>query len=150
EQSILELESHPDDLELVQTIFRVVHTLKGNAGILELQRLLKFAHNLEDLLDAIRKQKNHVTTATTSVLLEALDLLRQMIAAAGKGKDFAPRNTPEVLSKITRLLKAGGRASKRKGQVSKRGIEESRSAPIDAGESLASLRDSAGTLRVDI
>ena len=64
EQSILELETHPNDGELIQTVFRVVHTLKGNAGLLQIESLLAFTHNVEDLLDTVRngqmRQAHHL------------------------------------------------------------------------------------------
>ncbi len=56
EQAILELETHAEDVELIQTIFRVVHTIKGNASILELPKLMSFAHTTENLLDDLRSQ----------------------------------------------------------------------------------------------
>jgi len=46
EAAVLALESHPDDTDMVQTIFRVVHTIKGNAGILDLPKFQNFAHTL--------------------------------------------------------------------------------------------------------
>ena len=54
EEALLELELHPDDVELVNTVFRVVHTFKGNAGIFGLTHAQEFAHVLEDLLDNMR------------------------------------------------------------------------------------------------
>ena len=56
EQAILELESHPEDRELIQNIFRVIHTIKGNASILELPNLQSFAHSTESLLDELRSE----------------------------------------------------------------------------------------------
>lgn len=54
EESLLALEAQPGDAELLHTIFRTRHTLKGNAAILKLPVLTEFAHVLEDLLDALR------------------------------------------------------------------------------------------------
>src|SRR5215471_5698385 len=87
EQAILELESHPDDRELVQDIFRVVHTIKGNAGILELPNLQSFAHSTENLLDELRGGTLDVSGPIVSLLFSALDVLREMLAAARDGKD---------------------------------------------------------------
>jgi two-component system chemotaxis sensor kinase CheA len=56
EQSLLQMESNPSDLELLHSIFRVAHTLKGNATSLQLNELAGFAHVVEDLLDVFREQ----------------------------------------------------------------------------------------------
>ena len=57
EQSILELELHPGGSETIQSIFRVVHTMKGNASLLEIEGLLAFTHAAEDLLDQTSKRQ---------------------------------------------------------------------------------------------
>lgn len=106
EQAVLELEAHPDNAELVQAIFRVVHTAKGNAAILELQTLLSFAHGVEDFLDAIRGHRLAVTREITTVLLTSVDVLREMAAAAGVGKDEPSPRADEVLRSIAEHLQA--------------------------------------------
>src|SRR3954454_4985124 len=87
EQSILELELHSDDSEAIQSIFRVVHTMKGNASLLEIEGLLVFAHTAEDLLDQLRNGNLSVTPDIITLLLDVADALRHMVAAAGRGKD---------------------------------------------------------------
>ncbi|MGO9088570.1 MAG: Hpt domain-containing protein [Candidatus Sulfotelmatobacter sp.] len=72
EGALLELESHPDDVELVNTVFRVVHTFKGNAGIFELKHAQEFAHALEDLLDKIRTRELSFSPDVADVLLASM------------------------------------------------------------------------------
>jgi two-component system chemotaxis sensor kinase CheA len=57
EAEVLSLEDHPGDGATVDALFRIAHTLKGNASILALDRFAKFAHRLEDLLDALRTRR---------------------------------------------------------------------------------------------
>ena len=54
EQSLLALETHPEDRELISSLFRAAHTIKGNASLLEFEALARFLHNVEDLLDLCR------------------------------------------------------------------------------------------------
>ena len=57
EQALVQMESSPSDPELLNTIFRVAHSLKGNAASLQLAQLAGFAHVVEDLLDVFREQR---------------------------------------------------------------------------------------------
>src|SRR5271157_616409 len=100
EEAILALETHPEDAELIQTIFRVVHTLKGNAGILDLPKFQSFAHALENLLDEIRSQNLLVTPQIVDLLLSSLDVLREMTAGAGEARDEMSARGRAVLGKI--------------------------------------------------
>jgi two-component system chemotaxis sensor kinase CheA len=85
EEALLALEAHPDDAEPVQTLFRLVHTLKGNAASLGLTDLATFAHSLEDILDSLRSEKLDVSDELVTVLLESVDVVREMLDAAAEG-----------------------------------------------------------------
>jgi len=76
EQALIQMESNPSDLELLHTIFRVAHSLKGNATSLELSELAGFAHVVEDLLDVFREQQALPSADVISLLLKAVDELR--------------------------------------------------------------------------
>src|SRR5215831_2217537 len=106
EQAILGLESHPDDRELVQDIFRVVHTIKGNAGILELPNLQSFAHSTENLLDEVRSENLEVTPQIINLMFTVLDVLREMVAGARDGRDEVNAQARAVLNKISKSLQA--------------------------------------------
>ena len=85
EQALVQMESSPSDLELLHSIFRVAHTLKGNATSLELSALAGFAHVVEDLLDVFREQQVLPGADLISVLLKAVDELRAMVSTAAAG-----------------------------------------------------------------
>ncbi len=80
EQGLLRLETHPDDAEQLNAVFRVVHNLKGNAGALDFSNIAEFAHALESLLDKLRHKELSVTTDVTSFLLKAVDALRGSVS----------------------------------------------------------------------
>jgi len=86
EAEVLSLEDHPDDSKTIDALFRIAHTLKGNASILALDRFAKFAHTLEDLLDALRARRIAMTKELASLLLRAVDALRGMLASFRNGE----------------------------------------------------------------
>ncbi len=95
EQVLVQMESHPSDPELLHTIFRVAHSIKGNATSLALTELAGFAHVVEDLLDVFREQHALPSADLISLLLKAVDELRAMVATA---KDRPPELTPQQQS----------------------------------------------------
>jgi two-component system chemotaxis sensor kinase CheA len=145
EQSILELELHPDGSETIQSIFRVVHTMKGNASLLEIEGLLAFTHTAEDLLDQLRNGKLSVTPEIITLLLDVVDTLRQMVTAAGHGKDEAGPGAQSILARISHLLNADGKA------VKKQGTARENQGPFSHPETMGEASYKAGrTLRVDV
>jgi two-component system chemotaxis sensor kinase CheA len=86
EAEVLSLEGHPDALATVDALFRIAHTLKGNASILALDRFAKLAHTLEDLLDALRTGRTVMTKEIGSLLLRGVDALRGMLVSLRTGE----------------------------------------------------------------
>ncbi len=82
ESTMLELESNPSDTELLNRIFRSFHTIKGAAGFLNLTDITAVAHSIEDILDGCRKQAITLTAALTDVVLESIDLLKDLLEDA--------------------------------------------------------------------
>ncbi len=78
EQKILKLESD-FNLDLVNSIFRPVHTIKGTAGYFGFNKIKTLSHTLETLLDNLRNEKIEVTSELIDILLESTDLLNKMI-----------------------------------------------------------------------
>lgn len=101
EQALMQMESTPSDPELLPTIFRVAHSIKGNATSLELVGLAGFAHVVEDLLDIFREQQTQPSSDLIALLLKAADELRVMVAGAhGGSPDLNPRQR-EIEKEIT-------------------------------------------------
>src|SRR4029077_8908259 len=148
EQSILELELHSSDSEAIQSIFRVVHTMKGNASLLEIEGLLAFTHTVEDLLDHLRNGRLSVTPEIITLLLDLVDTLRQMVAAAGQGKDETGVGAKDILARISQYLKLDGKIGKDPDHArdSQSSLSNSEAAPA-AGQV---LYKAARALRVDI
>ena len=87
EEALLSLERDPSDGEALAEIFRVVHTVKGDAGTLALSELAGFSNSMEDVVDAVRGGDLELDRSLVSLLLEGVDALRAMLADAGAGID---------------------------------------------------------------
>lgn len=145
EVSFVQLESAPQDEETLQAIFRAAHTIKGNAAGLGFPALAKFAHGVEDVLDGLRTGAMVLTTPLATILLQTVDALRQLVAAAVKGADEL---LPEHLELLEDLMVEGGG-----GQHS--GVAQSESKKERRGGQGRRREDQSGgmraqTLRVEI
>jgi two-component system chemotaxis sensor kinase CheA len=79
EPNLLELEKAPDNLSILNDIFRPMHSLKGASGFLGLNRINGLAHKAESVMDELRKGSMSVTSDIMDVILATTDLLRRMI-----------------------------------------------------------------------
>ena len=87
EEALVALETEPENDETLQTIFRVAHTLKGNASSLGYPRVAGFAHGVEDTLQHLRDRTIPVTGSVITLLLRAVDALRHMVPEAVAGNE---------------------------------------------------------------
>lgn len=79
EVNVLELEQAPDDIDIINNIFRPFHTIKGVSGFLNLTTINKLAHSTENLLDDVRNNKLPMSADTIDVVLGVGDYLRSMV-----------------------------------------------------------------------
>jgi two-component system chemotaxis sensor kinase CheA len=87
EQYLIAAETEPGGAELLDEIFRVTHTIKGNASALDFPELAGFAHVMEDLLDAVRSSHSPISRDVIALLLHGVDALRALVPAAADGND---------------------------------------------------------------
>ena len=78
--ALLALEADPEDGEAMDDVFRVAHTLKGNAAAMGYEDVSSFGHALEDLLDAVRQGDREVTPELMDLLFEGVDTVEAMVA----------------------------------------------------------------------
>jgi two-component system, chemotaxis family, sensor kinase CheA len=81
EEALLRLDAGTPDLELINTIFRVAHSIKGGAATFGFGEIASFTHTLETLLDELRGQRMKVTAALSDLLLRSVDVMREMLRA---------------------------------------------------------------------
>ncbi|MBE8593422.1 chemotaxis protein CheA [Pseudomonas sp. MAFF 301449] len=100
-EQLVELESRPDDANLLNAIFRGFHTVKGGAGFLQLHELVECCHIAENVFDILRKGERHVDSELMDVILEALDAVNGMFSEV---RERAPITaaTPELLAALAR------------------------------------------------
>ncbi len=79
ENLFIQLEQHPEDLDTVQAIFRPVHSIKGNSSFFNFPGVKNMAHEMETLLDLVRKKSLGVSRPMIDALLEGADALRHML-----------------------------------------------------------------------
>ena len=82
ETGFLELEERPEDLDLLNRIFRAAHSIKGNAGMFNFAEIAGLTHKMENVLDLMRNEKIPVTPHAVDVLLRSLDGLKSLLDAA--------------------------------------------------------------------
>ena len=108
-EQLVELESRPDDADLLNAIFRGFHTVKGGAGFLQLNELVECCHIAENVLDILRKGERRVDAELMDVVLEALDTVNSMFGQVRERTDITPA-TPELLGALARLAEPAGAA----------------------------------------
>ena len=81
EQGLLELEFGDPDIEEINTIFRAAHSIKGGSGTFGFDEVTSFTHVLETLLDEMRSLTRNVSDEAVNLLLESVDILRDMFTA---------------------------------------------------------------------
>ncbi len=101
-EQLVELESRPDDADLLNAIFRGFHTVKGGAGFLQLHELVECCHIAENVFDILRKGERRVDSELMDVVLEALDTVNSMFGQVRERSDVTPA-TPELLAALSRL-----------------------------------------------
>ena len=106
-EQLVELESRPDDMNLLNAIFRGFHTVKGGAGFLQLNELVECCHIAENVFDILRKGERRVDSALMDVVLEALDAVNSMFTEVRERTDLTPA-TPELLAALARLAEPAG------------------------------------------
>ena len=100
EEGLLALELHPEDLDLLNKIFRSAHSIKGTSGMFGFNAVAQFTHKMETLLDLLRNGQKVVTPDIADLLLKSTDCLKTLIDAAKTGSpvddDTVQRLTVEL------------------------------------------------------
>ncbi len=102
EEGLLELEQHPEDLDLLNKIFRSAHSIKGTSGMFGFQAVAQFTHKMETLLDLLRNGQKAVSPMVADLLLKSTDCLKTLIQSVKSGsavdEETVQRLTGELAS----------------------------------------------------
>lgn len=103
-EQLLELEKNPEDIKIVNEIFRSAHTLKGMSATMGYEDLANLTHQMENVLDAIRNQKIKVNAEILDVVFLAVDDLEAMVQSIAEGGD-GKRDVSEAVEKLMLIEK---------------------------------------------
>lgn len=103
DQDLIELENNPKDLDLLNRIFRVAHTIKGSSSFLGFDVLTRLTHNMEDVLNKARKGDLEITHEVMDVILESVDLMKALLEAI---KDTGSDNQGIEIEAVVKKLEA--------------------------------------------
>ena len=107
---LLELEEQPDNRELLDSLFRCAHTVKGSAGIFGLSRVVEFTHHVETLLDKMRDGDIALTPDISTLLLQCNDQIKFLVdTAADPGADTAEQkdSRADLVIRLRALTEGG-------------------------------------------
>lgn len=104
ETELLALDVGEADLETINTIFRAAHSIKGGSGTFGLNDVANFTHVMETLLDEMRDGKRDVTQFGVNILLESVDVLREMLSTLQAEKELDVERIAVVKQKLDDLL----------------------------------------------
>lgn len=101
---ILLLEKNYEDTESVSALFRIFHTIKGNAGAVGFEKIMRLSHEAENLLDNIREKTLEINSQIIETLLMSADVLTALVDEVGGGTLFDERKLNDFMNTISSYL----------------------------------------------
>ena len=141
QEDTLRLEAEPGNEEVLASLFRAFHTVKGGAGFLEAPALVSWAHNLETLLDKLRSHTLPVTAERIDAILKGLDVIDRMLQELSRGSE--PTRGPEDLGATIQQL--AGDFAEVKAAEGKPSAAAGAARPVTASASTPSLPEMPGS-----
>ena len=86
-EALLDLEQEPNNIDKLNEIFRVAHTIKGMAATMGYNNIAELTHKMEDVLSEFREGKLKVTRNVVTILFDCLDTLERMVSNIEEGND---------------------------------------------------------------
>ena len=105
DQDLVELEANPEDLELLNRIFRVAHTVKGSSSFLNFDILTELTHHMEDVLNKARRNELKITPDIMDVVLRSVDMMKSLLVSIrDNGSDTAAGiDITEISNRLTAI-----------------------------------------------
>jgi two-component system chemotaxis sensor kinase CheA len=102
DQDLMDLESQPQNFDLLNSIFRSFHTIKGTSSFMGFEQITHITHHAEDILNKLRKAELQVTSEIVDALLEVYDWLKLLLKKA-KANDTEAVDYTKTLEKLTKI-----------------------------------------------
>jgi len=103
-EQLVDLEQSPDDMDLLNTVFRGFHTIKGGAGFLAIEAMVALCHRSEDIFNLLRNGERSITAELMDTILPVLDVLGEQFDALRGGEEVADAD-PAMLSALEKFTK---------------------------------------------
>ena len=139
DQDLIELENNPKDLDLLNRIFRVAHTIKGSSSFLNFDVLTNLTHNMEDVLNKARRAELVITPDIMDVILKSIDLMKALLTLIrDNGSDANDLDIEKTIKRLQSIsagenLKNTSIESKK---TPKNGVDSNIDSSIDSIESI--------------
>ena len=99
-QDLVELEERPEDLDLLNKIFRAAHTMKGTSSFMGFEKMTTVTHRMEDILNLLRKGEAKLTPEVMDVVLEAVDVVEQIVENIRETQEEGDVDITEIVKKL--------------------------------------------------
>ncbi|MEA3317226.1 MAG: chemotaxis protein CheA [Bacteroidota bacterium] len=106
EDALLLLEKNPQDNELIEKIFRAMHTLKGGGAMFGFETLSEFTHHLENVYDLVREKKLDVTKNLLDITLESVDFIKEILNEENTDSKEFDNKYKEIIEKVDNIEKS--------------------------------------------
>jgi two-component system chemotaxis sensor kinase CheA len=108
ESGLLDLDVGAADIDAINTIFRAAHSIKGGAGTFGFMPVSEFTHVMETMLDEMRNGQREVTAESTNLLLESVDVLREMLTAVQQKEDTDDERIAMTRTRLEAMMNSDG------------------------------------------
>ncbi len=147
DRDLVALEKNPSDRDILASVFRTIHTIKGTSGFLALHKLGAVAHVGESLLGRLRDGQLTLDREITSALLAMVDAVRQILASIEASGGEGDRDDSQLISRLTRLQAIAEAPSETEVAASPEGTPPEAAARFSIGDILI---DRAGVAPAEI
>ncbi|WP_147821618.1 chemotaxis protein CheA [Salidesulfovibrio onnuriiensis] len=146
EGSLLELEENPKDLDLVNRIFRALHTIKGSGSMFGFEDIAEFTHEVETVFDMVRSEELKVTTDLLNLSFQSRDHIQKMLDNADAGEVVDPEGMANILRGLQQL--ASGEAVSDEAAAPPEPEAEAQPETVPAEEAVAAGGDHSYLIKV--
>ncbi len=108
DREIIELETDPNKPDLVASIFRTIHTIKGTCGFLGFDTLTQVSHAAESILSQVRDGKRSVTQQLINIILESIDAIRKLLKAIEENGNEGDSKFTELVHRLQAFAESNG------------------------------------------
>ena len=112
ESSVLELKEFPDNTELVDRVFRAIHTIKGSGAMFGFDDIATFTHEVETVFALVRKKEIVVTSKLIGIILSAKDHIQEMLKSFDGGDEADETKAKEIITSLRKLMPGNDRKEK--------------------------------------